>query len=495
MSMGGGSNHGGGGEENKNYNCRLCGKISGNGASLFAHLLYPHYAHLWREEVPHRAARYDCKECQYSTVKRQHFVMHVARVHDELRKKLAALGENLEVLDNLTQKSQSSSSERIISTIAKGVNTTDDQFGSNDNNDSSFQKEHHDNYSADQTFENSPNAKDMFGGLADVNNDDHVMVKPTFAPDQGASRFPRGFKPFVKCRLCGKVWKGKDNFFTHLVSTHFKYLWAKEVPRSADMFHCHVRGCKYQSKYRYNFLFHLAGKHKQLKQKLTEEGIPHNVLIPIESDGSEFGEGGLPGTPGGTDDQANAAVQAALMAGISGGMVNPAEILRQTKILQQQQQRMMTTPPSALKSQGGGGGSGARASSNNTKLICRVCSKVSLNHTCHRQHVVGKHFYEFWANLTADGMGIFNCHHQDCSYKTPNRSVFIIHLAYVHQELKNKLIACGKDPNCATPDVFGKRKYVLERNKSSLGQFSMFLLFFSDGNTTTIPSRTFPTRC
>jgi hypothetical protein len=84
-------------DENK-YSCRLCGKASGNGASLFAHLLYPHYAHLWREEIPHRAPRYDCTQCTYTTVKRQHFVMHVARVHDELRKKLAALGENLEVL-------------------------------------------------------------------------------------------------------------------------------------------------------------------------------------------------------------------------------------------------------------------------------------------------------------------------------------------------------------------------------------------------------------
>jgi len=72
------------------------------------------------------------------------------------------------------------------------------------------------------------------------------------------NRFPRGFKPWVKCRLCGKGWKGKDNFFTHLVSTHFKYLWAAEVPKHADMFQCHVGTCNYQSKYRYNFLFHLV---------------------------------------------------------------------------------------------------------------------------------------------------------------------------------------------------------------------------------------------
>lgn len=88
------------------------------------------------------------------------------------------------------------------------------------------------------------------------------------------NRFPRGFKPWVKCRLCGKGWKGKDNFFTHLVSTHFKYLWATEVPKHADMFQCHVGTCNYQSKYRYNFLFHLAGKHKQLKQKLAQARDP-----------------------------------------------------------------------------------------------------------------------------------------------------------------------------------------------------------------------------
>ena len=43
--------------ENRNYVCRLCGKTCGNGASLFAHLLYPHYAHLWKDEIPKRAAR------------------------------------------------------------------------------------------------------------------------------------------------------------------------------------------------------------------------------------------------------------------------------------------------------------------------------------------------------------------------------------------------------------------------------------------------------
>ncbi len=434
-------------ELDSRYSCRLCGKVSGNGASLFAHLLYPHYAHLWRDDVPHRAPRYDCKECSYSTVKRQHFVMHVARVHDELRKKLAVLGENLEVLDNLTQKSQGASNERIVSKIAKGIDEAEASasFGGLGRNSPVV-----------QSGSSSPNAKEFFNSMS--NDKGSPFPTPNMLGAYDHMRVQRGFKPFVKCRLCGKSWKGKDNFFTHLVSTHFKYLWAKEVPRSADMYHCHVPGCSYQSKYRYNFLFHLAGKHKQLKQKLAEEGIPENVLTPIETDGSEFADeaGAFPGAEEAQLANANALLAAGMAAG------SPQDLMRQSKMLMQRQQqqqqrgRAMTTPPSALK---GSGGRPSSSNSNNTRLICRVCSKVSLNHTCHRQHVVGKHFYEFWANLSADGMGIFNCHHPDCTYKTPNRSVFIIHLAYVHQELKNKLIASGKDPSCITPDVYGKRKY------------------------------------
>ena len=95
-------------------------------------------------------------------------------------------------------------------------------------------------------------------------------------------RFPRGYKPFVKCRLCGWNSKRKDHFFAHLVSTHFKHLWSSEVPKHADMFQCHVGNCQYQSKYRYNFLFHLAGKHKQLKEKLSQDGISLDVLVPID---------------------------------------------------------------------------------------------------------------------------------------------------------------------------------------------------------------------
>ena len=478
---GGGGPGGGGGGGGGDYTCRLCGKTSGNGASLFAHLLYPHYAHLWRTDVPHRAARYDCGQCNYTTVKRQHYVMHVARVHDELRKKLAALGENLAVLDNLTQRSQNHSKERIVSKIAKMVGDSDGGGGGGaappphpfmshrENNDMAF---------GNSSLTHSPSNREMsfeeFGAAASSSShagpsgNGSNFSTPNFgasaAGGAGAgasggnfdfaahlpgSRYPRGAKPFVKCRMCGKCWKGKDNFFTHLVSTHFKYLWAAEVPRQADMYFCHVPGCTYQSKYRYNFLFHLAGKHKQLKQKLAEENIPTDVLTPIEMDSSEMEE-----------HQAEQMVSA----------MNAAELLKQSKMLKQQQQQQqyqqhqqqrmhmqMTTPPSAVKGSrspqtppsSGSNGPPQKSSQNNTRLICRVCQKVSLNHTCHRQHVVGKHFQEFWAHLTPDGMGIFNCHHIDCSYKTTNRSVFVIHLAYVHQELKTKLINSGRDPTIA----------------------------------------------
>ena len=473
------------GEGKAGYGCRLCGKISGNGASLFAHLLYPHYAHLWKTEIPHRIPRYDCNKCNYTTGKRQHYVMHVARVHDELRTKLAALGENLEVLDNLTQK-HNTGNEIIVSTIAKGLNNTDDG-----GNDSISIKE-------EPTTSDSPVAsKDTTYSADDLEystSQKAAMAAAMLSQYNGADlpgRFPRGFKPFVKCRLCGKSWKGKDNFFTHLVSTHFKYLWAKEVPRHAEMFICHVAECTYKSKYRYNFLFHLAGKHKQLKSKLVEEGVPLNVLKPIETDGSEFEQqqhlqqqqqqqnhnggssaGGSSGRGGGRNHRQSSSTAedsyaqlAQLAAG--GGLMETAEMLRQSKILMQAKQRLMTTPGSAVKGSDNGsepatgprGGKPSKPGTNNTRLICRVCNKVSLNHTCHRQHVVGKHFIEFWAHLTPDHMGVFNCHHPECPYKTPNRSVFIIHLAYVHQELKTKLIQSGKDPNCATPDVYGKRKY------------------------------------
>ncbi|TRY63927.1 hypothetical protein TCAL_14296 [Tigriopus californicus] len=440
------------GHDNRAYVCRLCGKASGNGASLFAHLLYPHYAHLWRTEIPHRAAKYDCKECTYTTTKRQHFVMHVARVHDDLRRKLAALGENLEVLENLTQKSHNSN-DRIISNIAKGI-SPDDPYGQDESSmPATTIKE--ETIDGPAVYANPSKDQNTSMSAETAANLESLKTAALMSPYENINnRYPRGYKPFVKCRLCGKSWKGKDNFFTHLVSTHFKYMWANEVPKSADMYHCHVPGCSYQSKYRYNFLFHLAGKHKQLKHKLAQEGIPPDVLIPIETDGSEL-EG---------PDDTNGTGPSSLNS--SSLLSSPADLLRQSKILMHQQKVMSATTTPATPSptvKSGGGHPGGKPNANNTRLICRVCKKMSYNHTCHRQHVVGKHFQAFWAHLSADGLGVFNCHHPGCSYKTPNRSVFVIHLAYVHSELKDKLIASGKDPNCANPDVGS-----LNRNATAL---------------------------
>ena len=53
------------------YLCRLCGRTTPSPASLFSHLLYPHYAHLWKDEIPQRKQKYDCKECDYTTKNRQ----------------------------------------------------------------------------------------------------------------------------------------------------------------------------------------------------------------------------------------------------------------------------------------------------------------------------------------------------------------------------------------------------------------------------------------
>lgn len=117
-----------------------------------------------------------------------------------------------------------------------------------------------------------------------------------------------------------------------------------------------------------------------------------------------------------------------------------------------------TAPP---PNSGGGGRTpshGKYSAANSTvRLICRVCKKISFNHTCHRQHVVSKHFQDFWADKSPDGTGLFHCHH--CDYQTPNRSVFVIHLAYTHSELKTKLKEAGNNPDFADPDVYGKRKY------------------------------------
>jgi len=382
----------------KGYYCRLCGHSAPNGASLFAHLLYPHYAHLWRTEIPHRASKYDCQQCPYQTTKRQHFVMHVARVHDDLKKKMEALGENLEILDNLSPKTQTSHTELIPSVIAK-QRIADDAFAEDSNQSPFTRDEGIDSPHSKSNY--SPSTKDMLAQkefMGDYSPSKAAAVAAAFSSSQAMvaaalndpfalmpNRFPRGFKPWVKCRLCGKGWKGKDNFFTHLVSTHFKYLWATEVPKHADMFQCHVGSCNYQSKYRYNFLFHLAGKHKQLKQKLASEGIPLDVLVPVETDGSEFDPATALATPGGANG--------------SGGATNALmEALKRSKqlLLQHQQQRRGVSDtimnPSLMKLSGlGGGGRGKpqspTTSTSNTRLVCRVCHKVNFDPFFEQAHL------------------------------------------------------------------------------------------------------------
>ena len=444
----------GGAVGEKPYLCRLCGRTAPSGAALFAHLLYPHYAHLWRTEIPHRANQYLCKQCPYTTTKRQHFVQHVAKVHEDLKKKLIALGENIEVLDNLNPKFTNGSTERIVSKVAKFKFsedfTLDESLGmsageySNMNSPAAPDMESMNHNSS--TPISTPTGPNMIPSKL-FNSGGLKPEKPLEMSNFGGlipGRFPKGYKPFVKCRLCGKGWKGKDNFFTHLVSTHFKHLWSTEVPKHADMFHCHVTNCNYQSKYRYNFLFHLAGKHKQLKEKLARDGISLDVLIPIECD--EIEPEDLMTPP----------------AGASPTILKTNSLAMQQHFLSNENNMQKFLAATAPPANSGGGGRtpshGKYSAANSTvRLICRVCKKISFNHTCHRQHVVSKHFQDFWADKSPDQTGLFHCHH--CDYQTPNRSVFVIHLAYTHSELKTKLKESGNNPDFADPDVYGKRKY------------------------------------
>ena len=437
---------GGGGHDHQDFQtdkqflCRLCGRSAPSGAALFAHLLYPHYAHLWRTEIPHRANQYLCKQCPYSTTKRQHFVQHVAKVHEDLKKKLMALGENLEVLDNLNPKHTNGSTERIVSKVAKFK--TSDELSYDDNLAMSSSEYSNVNSPSAAAVATATNVNDNVNESNAVSNNDlkksNNLELSSFGLIPG--RFPRGYKPFVKCRLCGKGWKGKDNFFTHLVSTHFKHMWSNEVPKHADMYHCHVGNCQYQSKYRYNFLFHLAGKHKQLKEKLARDGISLDVLIPIEVD----------------------EVDEEMLAGGSPTILKTQSIAMQQHFLNSETNMQKFLAATAPPPNSGGGGRtpshGKYSAANSTvRLICRVCKKISFNHTCHRQHVVSKHFQDFWSDKSPDQTGLFHCHH--CNYQTPNRSVFVIHLAYTHSELKTKLKESGSNPDFADPDVYGKRKY------------------------------------
>lgn len=184
----------------------------------------------------------------------------------------------------------------------------------------------------------------------------------------------------------------------------------------------------------------MAGKHKQLKEKLAQDGISLDVLVPIEVD----------------------AVDEEMLAGGSPTILKTQSMAMQQHFLNNETNMQKFLAATAPPPNSGGGGRtpshGKYSAANSTvRLICRVCKKISFNHTCHRQHVVSKHFQDFWSDKTPDQTGLFHCHH--CDYQTPNRSVFVIHLAYTHSELKTKLKESGNNPDFADPDVYGKRKY------------------------------------
>ena len=77
-------------------------------------------------------------------------------------------------------------------------------------------------------------------------------------------------------------WKRRENFFTHMVSVHFRHLWDQDIPKTAPLFTCTVPSCSYSTKYRYNMLFHLGGRHKQLRDKIRAEGYDDLILSPID---------------------------------------------------------------------------------------------------------------------------------------------------------------------------------------------------------------------
>ena len=98
--------------------------------------------------------------------------------------------------------------------------------------------------------------------------------------------------PTLKCRMCDKCWQGsakmhRKDYHSHLISSHFKHLWAKDVPESREQaggnFSCNVANCTHKTNLRHSMLIHLAGKHKQLEQKLTESHqLTDEILNPIE---------------------------------------------------------------------------------------------------------------------------------------------------------------------------------------------------------------------
>ena len=72
-----------------------------------------------------------------------------------------------------------------------------------------------------------------------------------------------------------------------MVLKHFKGLWKGEVPENSASYNCTVSKHAYFTSLRYNLLFHLAGKHKQLKEKLVANGISREILAPTHVSGKE----------------------------------------------------------------------------------------------------------------------------------------------------------------------------------------------------------------
>ena len=149
--------------------------------------------------------------------------MHVARVHDDLRRKLTDLGENLEVLANTSYNTRCATpgTSKIVSRVAKmrAAGDEDDAYPSES-----------------QQAEAAAVAAAAAG-----------MPTGHTGPRGGAA--PK----LVRCRVCGS-WKRRENFFTHMVSVHFRHLWDNDLPKTASIFKCKVPNCNYSTKYRYGFL-------------------------------------------------------------------------------------------------------------------------------------------------------------------------------------------------------------------------------------------------
>jgi len=450
MMFGSGVGGGNGGGSADGYLCRLCGRTTASPASLFSHLLYPHYAHLWRDDVPQRKQKYDCQKCDYSTKNRQRYVMHIARVHDDLKKKLTELGENLEVLANTSYSTRCTNpaTSRIVSKIAKMRSSAEGEDAGGNEPAAAIDSFNFGNNSSYYT--SPPGGGEVVSAAASGQNLDSSLIQ---------QRTPNGHPRLVRCKVCGS-WKRRENFFTHMVSVHFRQLWDDDIPKSASNFLCDVAGCRYNTKYRYNMLFHVAGRHKQLRDKLAQESISDDILVPLEPDDPEldnFQPRKVSSFQTGSKRKALTATSSANSPGLYG-----------------------SSSKYFAGGRNGGGGSPVAAASSSAisgrfspdkkatkKLECKVCGKIAHNHASHRLHVVSKHFSIFWSHLRPDDYGVFACHHSQCEYRSSNRQVFIIHLAFVHSELKLKLEQSGQDPALGEP--LGKRNsIIMPRQKLSV---------------------------